>query len=303
MELILAPTNLGLRPLRPGHIPGTWRAPEVLMACGLAEKLYPTSVVSLPVPLYSPDAEPGTRIRNGHAIREYCLRLADEVSRAHSNNTFPLVIGGDCSILLGALAGARRAGPVSLIHIDGHSDFRHPGNYDPRTLLGAVAGMDLALVTGRGEALLTEWPGIEGPLVPETEIVQLGERESRDSDYAWPDIAETAITLIDVFAANEAGPARILQKIHERLAISSQRFWIHFDVDVLDEKIMPAVDSPGSPGIDPKWLEMICGRLLQNPLCCGMTVSVYDPDLDPDFRCANLIVALLEAMFTEKQSI
>jgi arginase len=27
-------------------------------------------------------------------------------------------------------------------------------------------------------------------------------------------------------------------------------FWIHLDVDVLDQAVMPAVDSPGSPGID-----------------------------------------------------
>lgn len=301
MELILAPTNLGLRPLWPGHLPGTWRAPEVLMACGLAQKLKPSAVISLPVPRYSAQAEPGTRIRNGHAIREFCLRLAEDVAQSHSNGAFPLVIGGDCSILLGALAGARRAGPVSLIHIDGHSDFRHPGNADMQALPGAVAGMDLALVTGRGEALLTDWPGISGPLVKEAEIVQLGERESRDSDYAWPDVAQTAITRLDVFAANEAGPSGILQQIHAMLQISSQRFWIHFDVDVLDAQIMPAVDSPGSPGIDPAWLETICADLLQNPLCCGMTVSVYDPDRDADHQCAALIVDLLAAMFSQSQ--
>lgn len=298
MHLILAPCNLGLRPLRPGHIPGTWRAPEVLLAHGLAERLQPEAVIRLPRPDYSAAAQPGTRLRNGHSLQEYSLTLADEVARVQSQGAFPLVIGGDCSLLLGALAGSRHAGAVSLVHIDGHSDFRHPGNYDPHRSLGAVAGMDLALATGRGESLLTEWPGIDGPLVRDSQVIQLGERELRDVDYAWPDIADTAITCLDVFTAKQKGPKHIAQEIHRVLAANAgQRFWIHFDVDVLDEKIMPAVDSPGSPGIEHTWLEAICASLLADPRCCGMTVTVFDPDRDPDGQCAGLIVAILSAMF------
>jgi len=44
--------------------------------------------------------------------------------------------------------------------------------------------MDLALVTGRGDPLGTEWPGVEGPLIADADVIQLGERESRDAD--WP---------------------------------------------------------------------------------------------------------------------
>ncbi|CAI0988788.1 Arginase [Serratia entomophila] len=298
MQIILAPTNLGLSPLRPGHIPGTWRAPQALMAQRLAQRLGASGVSALPQPVYSPLAQPGTRIRNGHAIRAFNLQLAAEVAGVQQRGDFPLVIGGDCSILLGALAGSRSAGPLSLVHIDGHSDFRHPGNYDPGQMLGAVAGMDLALATGRGEALLTEWPGVTGPLVPEQQIVQLGERESRDADFAWPDINQTAVKRLDIFAANQMGKAEIMQQIERTLAAEAQwRFWLHLDVDVLDREIMPAVDSPGSPGLDRLWLEYIGARLLQNPLCCGMTLSVFDPDLDTDGRYAALIVEMLEAMF------
>ncbi|CAI1926818.1 arginase family protein [Serratia proteamaculans] len=298
MHIILAPTNLGLRPLRPGHIPGTWRAPQALMAHRLAQRLQAVAVSTLAQPTYSPLAQPGTRIRNGQAIRSFNLQLAAEVAAVQARGDFPLVIGGDCSILLGALAGSRSSGPLSLVHIDGHSDFRHPGNYDPSQRLGAVAGMDLALATGRGEALLTEWPGVAGPLVPEQQIVQLGEREGRNADFAWPDINQTAIRRIDVFAANLMGKAEIVRHIEQMLAAQPEwRFWLHLDVDVLDQAIMPAVDSPGSPGIDRLWLENIVAQLLKNPLCCGMTVSVFDPELDPDGRYAALIVEMLEAMF------
>lgn len=297
MHIILAPTSLGLRPLYSGHLPGSWRAPQVLLDCGLAEQLQAQHVVALPVPLYSPDAQPGTHIRNGHAIRAFCLELADAVANALAQNHHPLVIGGDCSVLLGALAGVRRTEPISLIHIDGHSDFRHPGNYNVNEILGAVAGMDLALVTGRGEKLLTDWPGVDGPLVPDRNVLQLGERESHDVDFAWPDIAQTAIKQIDVFEANRLGLEEILRQTNEMLSISPHRFWVHFDVDVLDKNIMPAVDSPGSPGIPPQWIEIICAQLAHHPQYCGMTFSVYDPDLDPDRRYAAFIVNMLKTLF------
>ncbi|MEO5757187.1 MAG: arginase family protein, partial [Mesorhizobium sp.] len=210
---------------------------------------------------------------------------------------FPLIIGGDCTVLLGALVAAGRTGPLSLVHVDGHSDFRHPGNYDVNAALGSAAGMDLALATGRGEALLTEWPGIAGPLVADENVIQIGERVSRDADFAWPDINATAMTLIDVFAARDLGAAKVLNKARAVLARSGLPYWLHLDIDVLDQTVMPAVDSPGSPGIDPDDLVIILAGLAADPHCVGMDVTIFDPDLDPSGELAALLVALLAQVF------
>jgi arginase len=293
--LIRAPSNLGLRPLWPGHVPGTWRAPEALTKAGLVEALSPERVVDLPRPQYESGEQTGTRLLNGQTIRAFNLMLADAVGSALHADEFPIVVGGDCSILLGALAGARRFGPLALIHIDGHSDFRHPGNYDSAAMLGAVAGMDLALATGRGEKLLTEWPDIGAPLVPDERVVQIGEREGGNVDFAWPDVKETAITRIDVFLARELGPAGVLSSAMQTLDQSDSPFWIHLDVDVMDQHVMPAVDSPGSPGIDPEDLSRLLGRLLREGGCAGLDVTVFDPDRDREGSCATLIVTLLRA--------
>lgn len=295
MDVILAPTNLGLSPLSPGHEPGTWRAPNALMAAGLAEALgADVSVLSLPRPQYCPVSPAGTLIRNGYAIRAFSLTLAEHVARSGQNGSFALVLGGDCSILLGALAGARRNGPLSLIHFDGHSDFRHPGNYDASRIMSGVAGMDLALATGRGEPFLTQWPEIEGPLVPDDHVIQIGERESHDADFAWPDIAGTAITQIDIFDFQKIGVAAASAKIQALLTSHSEAgFWIHFDVDVLDQVVMPAVDCPGSPGLSPADMVSLLNPLVSDRCCLGMTVSIYDPEKDPDGHCAKTLVGLL----------
>ncbi len=240
--------------------------------------------------------QPGTQLRNGPSLRAFNLLLAAVVRDAVRRREFALVVGGDCSILLGALVGARAAGPLSLVHVDGHSDFRHPGNHDFAEP-GAAAGMDLALATGRGEPLATDWPGIVGPLVADEDVVQLGERESRDADFAWPDIAETEIEQIDVFAALAISSDGVSRRIANRLnRAPSQGFWVHLDVDVLDQTIMPAVDSPGSPGIPVDYVIAILAPLVSDQRCRGMTVTVFDPDLDPSGRYAALIVSILREL-------
>ena len=56
---------------------------------------------------------------------------------------------------------------------------------------------------------------------------------------------------------------------------------------------MPSVDSPGSPGLDPDVLTHVLNGLLADPRCCGLTLTVFDPDLDPAGTYAALLVALL----------
>jgi arginase len=99
-----------------------------------------------------------------------------------------VVLGGDCGILVGNMLALKRIGRFGLAFLDGHLDFRHPGNSE---LVGAAAGADLALVTGRGPDRIADIDGL-GPLVRDGDVIALGERE----DYPeWRDIHETDITV------------------------------------------------------------------------------------------------------------
>ena len=295
----MAPSNLGLRPLRPGHVPGTWRAPQVLLDAGLETSICPASHVTLDRPIYDPDAVEGSRLRNAFEMRRFNLALAEVVARVMSDDRLPVVIGGDCSILLGCLAGARQHGPLSLLHVDGHSDFRHPGNYDPNSMLGSVAGMDLALATGRGEAIMTDWPAVSGPLVEDCYVIQVGERGVHDDDWQWPDVLQTEIDVIDVFDALSRGAVATQAKIADRLMHFEDRpVWIHLDADVMDQIVMPAVDSPGSPGLSPEFVAHILHETMQTQTCTGLTVSCFDPDRDPSGDAAKVITGILKAVFS-----
>lgn len=290
LEIITAPSNLGLRPPAPGHEPGTWRAPQALLEAGLLQSLAPVKVHSLARPIYGFEAQAGTRVRNGLTLRRFSEELAREVAEVLSRGVFPLVLGGDCSILLGCLLGARQASVCGLVHVDGHSDFAHPGNYDPASRLGSAAGMDLALATGRGEPLLANWGPQLTPLVVDEHVVQIGEREEGDSSYAYPDIRQTHIRRIDARMMLAQGVEATARQAIDRLeAEHLDRAWLHVDVDVLDQKVMPAVDSPGSPGLTVDQLASLVRYLRASARIIGADISVFDPELDTDGRYAPLL--------------
>jgi arginase len=304
-DLVLAPCNLGLRPPKEGVQPGTWRAPQVLMDAGLAKALQPAHVVWLDRAPYRFDAQEGTRVRNGQTLRTFLLELSSKVRGSIEAGRFPVVIGGDCSVLLGGLYGARLAGGRGLVHVDGHADFFHPGNYDTTKVLGSTAGMDLALASGRGEALLTSWPQIGTPLARDEDIVQIGERNAEKPGYSkfYGDILSTKITMITIQRALadgiEATAKRVIGLLESR---GLDGVWVHVDLDVLDESVMPAVDSPGSPGFDYTQLSTLVSALCTSGRVAGADFAIYDPDLDSQARHAAPLVHCIADAVRAKES-
>lgn len=293
ISLVLAPSNLGLRPTESGGQPGTWRAPQVLIDAGLARALDAEEIVSLERPTYEFEAQAGTRIRNGLSIRAFSLQLSEMVRDILKRHRFPVVIGGDCSILLGSLHGMRRAGGRGLLHIDGHSDFFHPGNYDTAKRLGSAAGMDLALASGRGELLLTDWPEIGKPLANDADIIQLGERDAESPSFKdyYGDIVRTEITQFTIQRVLADGVETTARRVIAKLeARGLDKVWLHVDLDVLDQSVMPAVDSPGSPGLDFLQLTDLIDDLCASGRIGGANFTIYDPERDPEGRYASPLV-------------
>jgi len=295
VTLVLAPSNLGLRPNGDGSQPGAWRAPQVLMESGLADALGARHTLQLARPDYQHGPQTNTRIRNGHTIRAFSLELAQKVRGVLDGGGFPVVIGGDCSVLLGGLYGSRLAGGRGLIHVDGHSDFSNPANYDTTKRLGSVAGMDMALASGRGEPLLTDWPVVGTPLAADADIIQIGERESDDPEF-YSDLHATTITQLTIQRVLADGVGTTLERVVRQLeAKRLDKVWLHVDLDVLDERVMPAVDSPGRPGFNYTQLSEVVGTLCASGRIAGAEFTIYDPDLDPKRRYARPLVDCMAA--------
>ncbi|MGN9776830.1 arginase family protein [Micromonospora sp. H33] len=288
-----APSNLGLRPPTPTSVPGCAKAPGALRDHGLLARLRARDAGCLTPPRYDPgDWRPGDGVCHAREIADYSVALAERIGAIIDRGEFPLVLGGDCSVLLGSALAMHRLGEavggrIGLVFVDGHSDFRHPGN---ASYVGAAAGEDLALVTGRGQADLA---AIEGrrPYFRDIDVVVLG---IRAQDEYRLDLQAAGITTRPVPALRAEGAARTAQWAHEQLA-DCAGYWVHVDVDVLDPAVMPAVDAPDPGGIAFAELEILLAGLVDTPHCLGVELTVFDPDYDPDGSYAAEIVNTLVA--------
>jgi arginase len=276
-----APSVLGLRPPAPGRVPGARRLPEALRRHRLLERLDAGRVEPPP---YRPDIDPATGVRNGDTLPGYSIALADRLVELLRAGAFPLVLGGDCSILLGAMLALRRLGRYGLVSVDGGLDFRHPGNAHLVGPVGSVAGEDLAVVTGRGAAQLTDLEG-RRPLVADANVVAVGHRGLEE--FA-AEVLATPMTLYDVAELRRLGPEEVARRAVATLAERGvEGFWVHVDADVLDPEVMPAVDSPEPGGLGYGELAALLRALTASELAAGMELTIFDPDLDPDGRLAG----------------
>ena len=273
-----APSNLGLRPPTSSSVPGCAKAPGALRDNDLVSALGARDAGCLTPPRYDPgDWRPGDGVCHANELVWYSRALADRIGALLDGGEFPLVLGGDCSVALGsslALArmGARDELPYGLVYVDGHSDFRHPGN---ASYVGAAGGESLALVTGRGQPDLTDMEGLR-PYVRDEHVVLLGVRAH---DEHRLDLQAAGITFRAVPQLRVEGAARTAQWAREQLS-GCVGYWVHVDVDVLDPAVMPAVDAPDPGGIAYAELQLLIAGLVADPDCLGMEVTVFDPDYD-----------------------
>ena len=283
--LLDAPSNLGLRPPEPGAVPGCYKAPGVFRDLGLLSRLGAIDAGVVTPPRYLPDWTPGT-VRNEAAIAAYSRQVADRVTAILERDDLPVVLGGDCSIVVGVALALHRRGRFGLVYLDG-LDYRHDGPD-----VGAAGGESLALVTGLG-GLLAELDGTRPYLRPSDTIV-VGLRPG--DEYA-EEAAAAGLHLIDaptvsrdpLLAADQA--LRLLE--HADL----DGFWVHIDADVIDGELLRAVDSPEPDGLTFDEFATVVRRLLASRQVVGVDVTIYDPDRDPDLHGGQQLTDALVKAF------
>lgn len=283
IAIVAAPSVLGLRPS------GVQESAFSLLHTGLAERLGAQNVDVVPSHGYSDVRDPQDMVLNCDAIREYSSILGDVVARRLIEGQFLVVLGGDCSILLGTMLALRRRGRYGLVFFDGHSDF-----YSPETSpTGEAADMDLALVTGRGPTLLTNVEGLR-PLVRDEDVVALGHRDAQEAcGQGAPSLAKAQITSIDINMARTLGMAGSAAAALSVVTRETEGFWVHLDVDVLSDVEMPAVDYVMPGGLTFQELGEVLGPVVASPSAVGLQVTIFNPRLDPSGQLAVRLVKLL----------
>ncbi|MBT2543917.1 arginase family protein [Streptomyces sp. ISL-44] len=295
LVLLDAPSNLGLRPPAPGTVPGVYKLAGALREQGLLARLGAREGGVVVPPRYDRgDWQEGDGVFHADALAAYTVTLADRIERHLRAGEFPVVLGGDCSIQLGASLAMRRLGRYGLAAIDGSADFRHPGNEAVNGPVGAAGGEELALATGRGQAALADLEG-RSPYLRDEDVRLFG---IRDGDADLAELREAAIQVATVGEIRERGAGPVARTALDGLhPPATAGFWVHLDADVLDPSVMPAVDSPDPGGLLPDELAELLSVLVSSPRCVGINITIYDPDLDPDGRAGALLADLIAGAF------
>jgi arginase len=295
-SVIDAPSNLGLRPPEPGVVPGVYKLAGALRDCGLVPRIGAEDDGVVTPPRYLPDYVEGEETRNSDGLARYSVAPADRIGTLIDRGRMPVVLGGDCSILIGCALSLRRRGRYGLAFLDGHSDFRHPGNSEA---ICAAAGEDLAIVSGRGDDRLINLEGL-GPYVADCDIFAAG---LRDGDEGMAGMQEYGIEFATAARIRASGTREMAEQIRARVSCAHlDGFWIHLDLDILDAGVMPAVDSPEIDGSYFDELGDLLSDLVGDPKAIGVDITIYDPDLDPDGEHAlsitNMLVKALNTVDT-----
>jgi arginase len=289
--IVDAPSVLGLRPN------GVEELPDALKAAGLLAGLNAEYGGRVEPPPYNGTRDPETLVLNPNGLRGYARQLAEKVTEVLRQNKFPVVLGGDCSNVIGCMLALRRMGRYGLFFIDGHSDF-YQAEAEPK---GEVASMDLAIVSGRGPSILTNIDGLH-PLVRDEDIVVFGYRDAAEQKkLGSQDVRETAIHVFNLEQVRELGITAAAEKGIMKLRQNSlEGVWIHLDADVLNDDIMPAVEYRLADGLQWDELSAVLKVLMTSGQAVGLNIGIFNPRLDPDGSIARGLVSSLLAGLREE---
>lgn len=278
--IVPAPSVLGLTPR------GVQDLPTALLRHGLGQRLGADVARPVDVPAYVQRRDAVDGIRNKPQIAAFTRSLADAVGDVLDAGRFPVVLGGDCSILLGTLLALRRRGRHGLLFLDGHADFYQP----EANVNGEAASSELAFATGRGPAELTRFDD-HPALVTDEDVVAVGQRDAEEAaSYGSQDLPP-AMRRFDLGAVRRLGAAEAaVQAVTHISSQPRQGFWVHLDVDVLDDRVMPAVDYRMPDGLSWQELVDVLNTAFSSGSCRGLDVAIYNPRLDEDGRAGKTLV-------------
>ena len=222
-----------------GRDGGSEHGPAALRELGLGEALDARDEGDLAVRIRGEQRDPVTGILASDDVLAATTAIRARVAKLVGTRRRPFLAGGCCAELPGALAGARDArGPLGLVHLDGHADL-----YDGDTsTTGEAADMPISVALGLGPQAWVEAAG--GPSTAPQHTALLGyrdEQESIEDGMRQPQTLSPAPIVRPLAQVRAAGPDAVAAELAARLQ-SALPFWLHFDVDVLDQDVFPATD-------------------------------------------------------------
>ena len=241
ITLLGVPTSAG------AFAPGQELAPRELRRAGLLDKLREAGAEvndlgDSEVWRWRPDR---TRpdAQNLDAVRDIARATADRVERALAEpGRRLLVLGGDCTVEIGTVAGHLRRHPsVGLVYFDVHPDLNTPENVRP----GALDWMGMAHMLGEpGAAPELAGLGPRTPMLGDDQVLFLayGPQQATSFEREVLERRDPARIAVDEVRSDPEGTAT---RVVEEFAPRFDRLLVHFDVDTIDFTDAPLSENTG----------------------------------------------------------
>ncbi|WP_139990458.1 arginase [Paenibacillus paridis] len=271
---------------------------HILNAAGLIEKLAEmkvgcrlageVSLPAVPLPTHAGNA------KHLSEVHEVASQLAERVSDIVAAGDFPLVLGGDHSISIGTVAGlAGHYENLGVIWFDAHSDL----NTEDTSPSGNIHGMSLGISLGRGIPLLTGLRGILPKIKPE-HVVIIGARSLDTCEKEF--IRKLGITCYTMHDIDRLGIAKVMEKVIQRLAQTTDGVHVSFDIDSLDPIEAPGTGTPVKGGLSYREAHLALELLYQSGLVTSAEWVEVNPSLDHHDQTAKLAVELIGTLLGDQ---
>lgn len=293
LELIGVPSSMG------AFAPGQEKAPEALRTAGLVERLV-TAGLSVKdagdaeIRRWFPDRT-HPHAQHVGAVTEVAAETSSRVRAAAQRGRLPLVLGGDCTVGLGTVAGLRDGQSLGLVYFDLHTDMNVPASVRE----GALDWMGMAHALGfegTEERLRTFGPAV--PLLKPDEVLFFAVGADNPTSYEREQQAVRGLREIgapEVASKPERSAARALSMLE-----AAERILVHFDVDTVDYLDLPISENAGrNEGLAFDTAMRALRVLLASPKLAGLTVTEVNPDHDPDGSAAERLVDGLATALSE----
>jgi arginase len=270
-----------------GTVDGVARAPAVLRQRGLATALEGhrgfTDAGDLALPMPVPVRGPSGLLAED-ALVAIIGQVAQAVGAARRDGRFPLLLGGDCPVILGALAALQiEADRPGLLFVDGHED-AWPPRVSPT---GEAADCELGLALRLFDAGLSQQLRAVLPRLDPAAVAAVGPRDLSE-------LATAGVASLDGQLGALIRPAELdAERYAAALASLPPPWWLHTDLDVLATAELAAVDYPQPGGLTWDQLAGLTATALAADGCAGWSVCIYNPDLDPGRDGADAIVSYI----------
>jgi arginase len=274
LALIGVPTSAG------AFAPGQERAPGALRDAGLLELLRDAGIDirdrgDRQVWRWRPDRE-NPRAQNLGAVVEIVQDTTRRVAAAVAEGEATLVLGGDCTVGIGTVAGHVESGEsTALFYFDAHADLNTPTSVHE----GALDWMGIAHMLGEeGAAPELVEVGAKVPLLDAAQVVVFGWGAEQATEHERKAVERLSL---EVVPADEvrADPAAAANRALDLLAEGANRFVVHFDVDVIDFTDAPLSENPGrNEGLAYDDAVRALEVVLRSPRLAGLTLTELNPD-------------------------